>query len=273
MKRQIRQFKYGFSFIIFGLGGLALSYVIFPMVWIFVRKKSRREDTCQWLISKLFKLFTLFMHYFGVINFTIHGKDFFVDGEGGVIIANHPSLIDVVIIIGQLNQCDCIVKSNLWQNVFIKHVVKMAGYIPNDTDNMLEECRERVSRGRKVLVFPEGTRTQPDKNIQCQRGAAQLAVRTGAKIQRVVIECKPLTLYKGVRWYQVPNCTPHFDVFVTKSESIEPLVNYFTITPIAARELTRYFNISLSPRLKGNNYSLKDYLSERIKSKNKAVNH
>ncbi|WP_413282780.1 lysophospholipid acyltransferase family protein [Vibrio sp. MA40-2] len=167
--------------------------------------------------------------------------------QGVVVVANHPTLIDVVIIISQLRQCDCIVKSELWRNPFIRHVIQMAGYIPNESPKILDICQEKLSSGRKLLVFPEGTRTQPGKKIKCQRGAAQLAIRCKADIQRILITSNPPILYKGVPWYSVPKRKPIIEVKIMACESVSSLIEGSRSTPIAARKLTTYLESALEP--------------------------
>ena len=46
-----------------------------------------------------------------------------------LIVANHPSLLDYVILAAELPVCDCIVKRALWHNVFLGGVVRAADYI------------------------------------------------------------------------------------------------------------------------------------------------
>ncbi|WP_413111557.1 lysophospholipid acyltransferase family protein [Thaumasiovibrio sp. DFM-14] len=263
MSHFFRQLRYGISFALFGCGGLFLSYVIFPTVWIIVRDSRNREYTCQYIISFSFEMFVKFMVALGVIDLKIENGNKLVVGEGCLVVANHPTLIDVVIIISQLRQCDCIVKAELWHNPFVRHVVKMAGYIPNNSDDLLQLCQSKISQGRKLLVFPEGTRTVPNENIVCQRGAAQLAIRCNANIQRVQINCYPLTLNKGVAWYDVPKTRACFDLWVCDVESVVPIIESSKTTPLAARKLTNYFNVALKPIVENRFYVVKDYVNER----------
>jgi hypothetical protein len=41
-----------------------------------------------------------------------------------MIIANHPSLIDVVFLIGLVRQANCVVKQSLWENPFTRGPVR-----------------------------------------------------------------------------------------------------------------------------------------------------
>ncbi|GMQ48490.1 lysophospholipid acyltransferase family protein [Vibrio sp. 10N] len=257
---RLRQLGFGICFTLFGFGGLILSYVIFPLIFICERNKLARQDLCQWWISVAFQGFVWFMNFVGVLSIDVHHKERFVTNKGALVVANHPTLIDVVIIIGQLRQCDCIVKASLWKNPFIRHVIQMAGYIPNDSEDILDICESKMSSGRKLLVFPEGTRTTPNSVVKCQRGAAQLAIRCNTDIQRVLITSNPATLYKGIAWYDVPQIKPQIDVVILECESTQALVDCSRSTPIAARRLTRYFEASLEPSLKPEQMTIEDYV-------------
>ncbi len=258
--RPLRQIGFGVSFFIFGLGGLVLSYIIFPIIYLCYRKKSKRQDICQYWISCGFDAFVRMLDVLRIVKVNIKDIHRLEHQQGVVVVANHPTLIDVVIIISQLRQCDCIVKSGLWKNPFVRHVIDMAGYIPNESPDILSICQSKLSSGRKLLVFPEGTRTEPGKPIKCQRGAAQLAVRCEADIQRILITNEPAILYKGLPWYQVPSRMPVMNFQVMERESVLPIIQSARSTPIAARRLTRYFELALEPNNVFESINIEDYV-------------
>ncbi|GLS83175.1 lysophospholipid acyltransferase family protein [Paraferrimonas haliotis] len=232
----------GVSFVVFGIGGLFLSYVWFPLIALKTRDETQRQLYCQASISRTFRFFTQFMAALNILTIDVKNLQGLQQQPGRIIIASHPTLIDVVILMGYLRQCDCIVKADLWHNPFIKHVVSMAGYIPNQSEGIIEQVEQRLSQGRTVLIFPEGSRTPVGQAVNCQRGAAQLAVRSNASIQPVVIQCQPLALYKGCPWYNMPASPMHFSINVGEIESIERFTDNAPSPSTAARKLTRYFN-------------------------------
>ena len=71
-----------------------------------------------------------------------------------------------------------------------------------------------IDDGQALIVFPEGTRTSPSKELQFKRGAANIAVRTGSDITPVLIYCAPTTLTKNERWYQIPDKPMHYRFLV-----------------------------------------------------------
>ncbi|WP_264874420.1 lysophospholipid acyltransferase family protein [Vibrio agarivorans] len=268
MSRTLRQTGFGVSFLLFGMGGIVLSYLFFPIIFILYRQKEERQDICQYWISSCFTLFVKFLEILRIVSIDTINKNR-LDTSGGVlVIANHPTLIDVVIIISHLRQCDCIVKSSLWKNPFVRHVISMAGYIPNEAPDILERCNQKLSAGRKLLVFPEGTRTEPGEKVHCQRGAAQLAVRCGAEYQRILITSYPAILYKGIPWYQVPSCKPVIELNVMECESVSPFLQGASSASIAARRLTRYFDVALEPSYVSELLDIEDFAVGNARKQN-----
>ncbi|PMH44602.1 hypothetical protein BCU68_03635 [Vibrio sp. 10N.286.49.B3] len=265
ISKRLRQIGFGISFLIFGLGGLVLSYAIFPLIFLCYRNKERRQDICQYWISCSFEIFVRMLSVTHITSVNILDKNRLDSDNGALVVANHPTLIDVVIIISQLRQCDCIVKSDLWKNPFVRHVIQMAGYIPNASEDILNICQKKLSSGRKLLVFPEGTRTEPGMKIKCQRGAAQLAVRCQADIQRVIITSNPAILYKGIPWYCVPSIKPLIEVQVMNRESVGFLIENSPSTSIAARRLTRYFESALEPSYIFESLNIEEFTVENIR--------
>jgi 1-acyl-sn-glycerol-3-phosphate acyltransferase len=123
-----------------------------------------------------------------------------------LILANHPTLLDIVFLMAFVRRADCIVKSGLWRNPFMRGPVKAAGYIRNDHGvGLLDACIAAIGRGENLVIFPEGTRTSSDGAIKLKRGAAHIAVRSACRVAPVLIRCAPPMLVKGNRWWRLPS--------------------------------------------------------------------
>ena len=130
----------GLSFALFGLGGIILGYTLLPAVALLSRSQAVAVRRCRWLIHQSFRLFVGFMRWIGVLTYDLQGEDI-LEREGQLIIANHPTLIDVVFLISRVPNASCIVKSQLYENVFTRGPVRLANYIPNNSPHQLvEEC-------------------------------------------------------------------------------------------------------------------------------------
>jgi len=146
----------------------------------------------------------------GVLTYDVEGAER-LGRPGQLIVANHPTLIDGVFLLGLAPGSVCIVKAALVRNPFTRGSVAAAGYVSNSpTDQMIEDAADVLRAGGSVIMFPEGTRTVPGETPQFQRGAAAIALRAAAVVTPVHVRCNPLTLAKREPWHRVPDRRPHF---------------------------------------------------------------
>ena len=203
----------GLLFAVFGVGGILMSAVVFPAIALVSRDERTRIHRTRACIGMSFRGFLRLMALLGVCRFDIDARvGDHLDGPGGTIIAaNHPTLFDVVVLLAHADQANCVVKSALWRNRILSHVVRSAGYIPNDGwERVSSACERALARGEDLIIFPEATRSVPGRPLRLQRGAAAIALTTGAPLKLVHLDCVPLTLYKGNAWYRVPRQQPCF---------------------------------------------------------------
>jgi len=196
----------GFCFLCFGFGGLFLSVLVFPLQCLFIPNLDKRKVTARKTVHYSFKFFVSMMQFFGVFDFNTKKIIETKDIQGQLILANHPSLIDVVVLISIIPNADCVVKAHLFKNPFIRGVVKNTGYISNaDPEGLLADCKNSLEAGNNLIIFPEGTRTKPGEKITFQRGAANIALRCQANITAILIKVVPSTLTKSTPWYRIPS--------------------------------------------------------------------
>jgi len=175
-----------------------------------------------------------------------------------IFIANHPTLIDVIAIMSCITFSVCIVKKPLAKHPYFGSIVRGAGYIVNDqVTKLIEDCDKSFKAGHSLVIFPEGTRSPVYGLHTFNRGAAQIALRTGISIVLVVVTCDPPTLLKGQPWYAVPECPVrfklHFHPLPTLPKEIQEIQNF----PLKARALTQYWEDFFRARLNVNT----DFLS------------
>lgn len=232
----------GFCFSLFGLGGLFLSVIWFNLLLLVIRDKPRRRRMARRSISASFRLFLSVVRRVGVLDYHIDNQDILRQERGCLVVANHPSLIDYVMLASVMPETDCMVKSTLLKNPFLSGVIRAADYLINDSaDALLSTCRQRLQQGDTVLIFPEGTRSVPGEKMTLQRGAANIAVRCGSDLRIVVIRCTEHMLGKHSQWYNPPLTKPHFTVTVGERVKIAPFYDAKTQEPaLAARQLNRH---------------------------------
>lgn len=229
-------------FALFGLGGLLLSLFWFNLLLPIVRDNDKRRRLARRSISASFRVFLAFASAVGVLRYRVQGADILRQARGCLVVANHPTLIDYVLLASVIPETDCLVKSALLKNPFLRGVIRAADYLINsEAASLLTESQARIQRGDTLVIFPEGTRTRYGKDMMLQRGAANIAVRCRCDLQLVALRCSEHLLDKQSPWYHVPATTPQFDVIVRERIRIDDFIDVNNPEPaLAARALNRH---------------------------------
>ena len=231
----------GWCFFSFSLGGLLLTLTVFPIIHLRWRDPDQRRDRAQRAIHQSFRFFIGQMIWLGVMSVELRNAERLRELNGVLVLANHPTLIDVVLMISLMPRADCIVKEALWRNRYLGGVVRAAQYIPNrGAEQLVQDCSKALAKQRPLIVFPEGTRTVPGEPFSFQRGAAHVALATGCEMVPVILTCNPPTLTKATRWYQVPPRRFHVRLEVLEPIRAEQIIASGTEAPLASRQLTRW---------------------------------
>jgi len=235
-----RIFATGFVFVLFGIGALVISLTMFPLMRLSTRDADIARRRIQHGMQLTFRAFMETMRVLGILTYRVDGAERLRE-PGRLIVANHPTLLDVVLLVSQMPEVDCIVKRGLWRNPFLRWPVSWAGYLPNsEGEALIEECSATLQRGHSLLVFPEGSRTVPGKPLRMQRGAAHIALAADSEVLPVTIACDPPTLFKGNPWYRVPARRFHLHVVVGTPIAAKQFLRGGDVPSLAARRLTEW---------------------------------
>lgn len=145
-----------------------------------------------------------------------------------IIAANHPNMMDAMLIVGRLPRSFCIMKSALLRNPFLAAGAQLAGYVPNDTPFQVVHGTVRALReGGQLVVFPEGTRNRSEHLLPFMSGFAAIACHAEAPIQTVLIHTDSPYLTKGWPIWK----KPAFPVRVSLrlGSRFEPVVPYIEL--------------------------------------------
>jgi 1-acyl-sn-glycerol-3-phosphate acyltransferase len=225
LDRVWRLFGTALCFSVFGLAGLVIGFVLFPLMFLFIRDANVRHVKARRLIGAAFGGFVWLISSVGVLTYEIQGRENIVPGRGQLIIANHPTLIDVVFLISMFPQADCVIKKAVTRNPFMRSTVAAANYISNsEPEDLLDSCVARLESGGSLLLFPEGTRSISGQELEFKLGAAAVAARASAEILPIVITCEPGFLSKKDPWHKVPPGRPHFIIRIMPATTVEQLV-------------------------------------------------
>lgn len=129
-----------------------------------------------------------------------------LDRDGGLIIAaNHPSMLDALLVIARVPRGICIMRSSLMHNPFLGAGARLARYIRNDPPRgMIRSCVANLKAGGQLVLFPEGTRTVHAPINPFRPGITLIAQMAQVPIQTVVIEADTPYLGKGWPIWRAP---------------------------------------------------------------------
>jgi 1-acyl-sn-glycerol-3-phosphate acyltransferase len=198
---------YGIAFhlclLVFGLSCLAWSlpagllHRLLPRRW--------GEPLGQAGISAGFRMALGLMRLTGVLRADLSALDSLRREGGLVIAANHPTMLDAVLLVSRLPRSVCITKAALWDNVFYGGSVRLAAYIRNDAPlPMIRRAAQAIRDGAQLLIFPEGSRTARPPVDAFHRSFAVMARAAGAPVQTLLIEADSSYLRKGWPLFRRP---------------------------------------------------------------------
>ena len=185
----------GFFFLFYG--GFALPFAL--LLPILPRRVGR------WVVRFFYQLFVLLARLTGLYTVRLSARPARCPAAsdspaGRIVVMNHVSLIDICVLLAHLPDAVCIAKASTKRNPFLAMEVRKL-FIANDKGGAatLAEAKEYLERGVHVVVFPQGTRG----GTKIYRGAARLALATGASIEAWHIAYDPVVLAKGQPWWDV----------------------------------------------------------------------
>ena len=243
-----RLFVTALSFSAFGIGALVVGGVLLPAIKLIPASREVKCLRARAAMSAALRFFVGFMHRMGGMTYEFHGLER-LGRPGQMIVANHPSLIDVVFLLAFAPSAGCVVKQGLWRNPLTRWAVTMVEFIPNDqAATMIESASRALSEKQVLIFFPEGTRTRPNQPMVFHRSAANVALRAAAVVTPVYIRCHPTTLTKAEPWYRIPPRRPHFALAVGEDLDLSGYRN--APLPLASRkfndDLHRHFQQELA---------------------------
>jgi 1-acyl-sn-glycerol-3-phosphate acyltransferase len=239
-----RLFATALSFTLFGVGGIVIVVFVVPVFMLIPSTQIRKEARGQKLIHFAFASFIEIMRLLGILRYTIEGTEKLRSAQ--LVLANHPTLLDVVFLISLIPNANCVVKGALIRNPFMRGAIGLAGYTINDgaADEVLLSAKKVFDKQQIMIVFPEGTRSVPGKALNLKRGAANIAIRAGVDITPVTIICEPISLTKQHKWYHIPVRKMHFTI------TTNPIIKVHSFMAMGGTKgaraltdyLTTYFN-------------------------------
>ena len=169
----------------------ALMFPIAVLIWAVTapfdpRRRALHAFTCFWA-----SLYTWLNPAWRV---TIHGRDLVKPDTTYMFVANHLSLLDILVLFRLFYDFKWVSKAEIFKVPAIGWNMRMNRYIAlkrGDRDSvveMLARCRQTLAQGSSVMMFPEGTRSADGQMRAFKTGAFELAVEAQVPIVPIAIQ-------------------------------------------------------------------------------------
>ncbi|HEY6877918.1 MAG TPA: lysophospholipid acyltransferase family protein [Polyangiales bacterium] len=230
--RVTRGMAVAFAILFFWSGGFALAWVVVPYLALSERDPLERRRKMQRTVAASWAWFLRCCEAATIYRARYQGA---LPPDGPcVLVANHPSLLDVTAIIARMPHACCVVKSSLVNSPLVGRLLRACGHVAAGDGTLmsgvgvLDAVRERLQEGFPVLIFPEGTRSPRGGLHRFRRGAFEIAQRAGVPLVPLFLRCDPPALGKGTPVWRHPRRCP------TLSVHVEPALNLKDESPVAA---------------------------------------
>jgi 1-acyl-sn-glycerol-3-phosphate acyltransferase len=223
------------------LGLLCLAWLPFAAILNMLLPRRWGRPIGRGLIMLAFRVYLRFLSLFCACRFDLAALDALRRDGPLVLAANHPSLLDAVMILSRLPNAVCIMKAALMDNVLLGAAARLACYIPNDAPlEMVRRARQELSEGAHLLLFPEGTRTRTFPIDTCTPGAGLIAGRAKVPVQTLLIDFSSPYLGKAWPLFRKPELPLRFSIRLGRRFAPPADVTAFT------REMEAYFRGELA---------------------------
>jgi 1-acyl-sn-glycerol-3-phosphate acyltransferase len=166
--------------VLFALYFLLSILIIIAIMYLFPKKN--RAIRKRWAKITLF-LFRIKVETEGI-------RDY----EAKFLMINHQSMLDIIILesIDESNLC-WIAKSEIAKIPLYGHILKAPNMIEVDRADkkgllkLISDVKSRLSDGRVIAIFPEGTRGDGEKLLKFKEGSRLIANKFKLKVQPILI--------------------------------------------------------------------------------------
>ena len=174
-----------------GIGVLVLLFPVTFIIWLLVLPFDKNRVIIHWILVCQGMILA---RIFSFRKIDIEGRDKIVKGTTYVIISNHQSILDTLLLYGIRYKFKWVSKIENIKVPILGWYLKMADYIIVDRGNedskidMLEKSSRCLKNGISIMIFPEGTRSLNMEIGFFKRGAFQLAIQNEVPLLPVVID-------------------------------------------------------------------------------------
>jgi 1-acyl-sn-glycerol-3-phosphate acyltransferase len=194
-----------FYLLLVHLGCMSLTWSLFS--WVIYPFLTREQGVVvgRAAIAAVYRSFWACTQAVGLMRIDYGALDGLNDEAGLIIAANHPSMLDALLVVARVPRGICIMRANLINNPFLGGGARLARYIRNDPPrSMIRACVANLRAGGQLVLFPEGTRTIETPINPFRPGITLIAHMAQVPIQTVFIESPSPYLRKGWPIWRTP---------------------------------------------------------------------
>jgi len=224
--------------------------LVFPFAWLWPHRASRQRGVTS-VIHGFFRALVAVLQRIGVMELEVSGAQVLRAGGPAIVVANHPTYLDVMVLLSLTPRACCVVKNAHWSNPCFWGIVRSAEYVSNaDPSELVDAGVRQLAAGYTMIIFPEGTRSPaPNRLHVFSRGFAHMALKAGTPIVPVLMDCDPPAFTKQMRWYDVPARAFRMRVNVLEPLGVEQLAAHDTSPSLAARSVTSAIEAHITQHL------------------------
>ncbi|MDM0031211.1 lysophospholipid acyltransferase family protein [Variovorax sp. J22P271] len=187
------------------LGAISLPWNIAAMLLYPVLPVATGRALGRRAIAFAYRFFWAAASLSGMMRIDADCLDALREERGLIFVANHPTMLDALLLVARLPRSACIMKADLMRNIFLGAGARLARYIRNDSARtMVRLAVDDLRNGGQLVIFPEGTRTVTPPLNTFRPGVTLIAKLAQAPIQTVFIDTDSPYLGKGWPLWRVP---------------------------------------------------------------------
>lgn len=130
------------------------------------------------IIDALQRCSTIPLFFLWKVNINVQNLSLETFKRQFVIICNHQSLLDLLIIIANVPNLSILMKQSFKKNILFRCLASLAGYHFTTSDEqytLLNSIEQDINAGYNLLIFPEGTRSKNGQIGELHKGAFSIA--------------------------------------------------------------------------------------------------
>jgi len=169
------------------------SLLLFPIA-VLIFCVTAPFDRRRWLLHRFTSIWASLYTWFNPAwPVKIYGRERMHEASPTVIVANHLSLLDILVLFRLQSHFKWVSKHENFKVPVIGWNMTLNGYIPikrgtaTSIVTMMKRCRDVLTEGSSIVMFPEGTRSSTGRLRSFKPGAFEIAKRSSVPIQPIVL--------------------------------------------------------------------------------------